>query len=150
MMGSSLLALPWGFGESGLATGLVLVFVIGALCAYTATLIVRHGKDSADFFYLCSDYLGKWGKLLCWLSSVSVLIGGVIAYDILMSDILFSSVSSVSNVIKNIVDSPNFITADTGTNWWWNTKVTPIIVFIVMWPICNMRNFGIIVTINSL
>lgn len=150
MMGSSLLALPWGFGQSGLAAGLFLVFFVGALCAYTATLIVKHGKDSADFFYLCNDYLGKWGKNFCWLSSVSVLLGGVIAYDILMSDILYSSVASLVNVAKDIADDPNFETANTGSNWWWNNYVTPIIVFIIMFPICNMKNFSIIVTINSL
>jgi len=133
-----------------LTTGLILVYFIGALCAYTAILIVKHGKDSADFFYLCNDYLGKYGKLLCWLSSVSVLLGGVIAYDILMSDILYSSVAALVNVAKNIVDNPNFPVEDTGTNWWWNARVTPIIVFIVMYPICNLKNFGFIVTINSL
>merc|ERR1712063_245228 len=67
-----------------------------------------------------------------------------------MSEILFSSVSSVVTVIKNFIDNPNFPTSATGTNWWWNEKVTPIIVFVVMFPICNMKNFGIIVTINSL
>ena len=150
MMGSSLLGLPWGFGQSGLTMGFFLVFFIGALCAYTCILIVQNGKDSADFFYLCNDYLGKWGKWLCWISSIAVLLGGVIAYDILMSEILFSSVSSVVTVIKNFIDNPNFPTSATGTNWWWNEKVTPIIVFVVMFPICNMKNFGIIVTINSL
>ena len=150
MMGSSMLALPWGFSESGLGMGLFLIFILGALTCYTCVLIVRHGKDSADFFYLCNDYLGGWGKWLCWVSSIAVLLGGVIAYDILMADILYASVNSVTNVIKMWIDNPDYPVSATATHWWWNTYVTPLIVFAVMFPICNMRKFGIIVTINSL
>jgi len=150
MMGSSILAMPWGLSEAGLGLGLGLIFLLGILCCYTATLIVRHGKDSADFFYLCNDYLGKWGKRICWFSSVAILFGGVIAYDILMSDILLASVNSLVNVAKNIADNPDFPTSATGTHYWWNDKVTPLLVLLVMFPICNMKKFGIIVTINSL
>src|SRR3990167_6415546 len=194
MMGSSLLALPWGFTQSGFAGGLLIIFIIGFFCCYTCVLILKHGKDSADFFYLCNDYLGfyslysfflfkefprnqkvlniisilssfyiilnfilintfstigKVGKWLCWASSLAILVGGLIAYDILMSDTLFSSGVSIADIIKTFANNPNWDVADTGTHWYWNEKVTPLIIFVVMYPICNMKSFSVIVMINS-
>jgi len=47
-MGTSLLAMPWSVERAGLVMGLVLMFVIAALCLYTSNRILRvqvlHGK----------------------------------------------------------------------------------------------------------
>lgn len=47
-MGTSLLAMPWSVERAGLAMGLLLMFVIAALCLYTSnrilTVQVLHGK----------------------------------------------------------------------------------------------------------
>jgi solute carrier family 38 (sodium-coupled neutral amino acid transporter), member 9 len=70
MMGSSLLALPWAFTTSGFITGLVIIFLMGALCCYTCLLILRHGKESGDFFYLCYDYMGELFLDITFFSSM--------------------------------------------------------------------------------
>ena len=44
MIGSTLVALPYGFSTSGLFLGLGIVISMGSICCYTCNLIVRHGK----------------------------------------------------------------------------------------------------------
>lgn len=41
MMGSSLLAMPWGFQQAGLLGGVITVIVVGFVCFYTCTLVVK-------------------------------------------------------------------------------------------------------------
>jgi solute carrier family 38 (sodium-coupled neutral amino acid transporter), member 9 len=89
MMGSSLLALPWGFSQSGLTVGAVTVFVIGILSFYSCYLIVKNSKGYEDLMDVAAIHLGKPGVLLCFISSTLVLVGGIIAFDILMSDSLY-------------------------------------------------------------
>lgn len=54
MMGSSLLAIPWGFSQAGYLAGLGTVFVVGCVCYYTSLLIVKHGTgyDGTYVFWL--------------------------------------------------------------------------------------------------
>ena len=40
MMGTSLLAVPWAIEQSGLATGLTIVFVMTIISFYTASIIM--------------------------------------------------------------------------------------------------------------
>ncbi len=113
MMGSSLLALPWGFSQSGIVAGLVTTLVVGeenfsiiilfsfepcliliyagVLCWYSCMLIVKVGSEYDDFLDVARKYLGKGGVWLSFASSVVVLIGALIAYDILMSHSLYLS-----------------------------------------------------------
>ena len=160
MMGSSLLALPWGFTNSGFIFGLIIIFIIGALCCYTCLLILKHGKESADFFYLCNDYLGKWGKYACWVASISMLIGAVIAYSILMTDVLYSSVVSIYQITGNIIEdisgddyeaTTHFYSSEyeIETKSYWNTYVAATLVFLFIYPISNMKSFTFIVMINT-
>ena len=88
MMGSSLLALPWGFYQSGLAMGFTTVLVIGLLSFYSCYLIVKNSKGYDDLMDVASIYLGRFGVAVCFLSSVLVLVGAIVAFDILMSDSL--------------------------------------------------------------
>jgi hypothetical protein len=61
MLGSSLLALPWGFTQSGFIVGLAVVLIIGLICFYTASLIVKNSKDCDDFSDMCRACFGKPG-----------------------------------------------------------------------------------------
>ena len=142
MMGSSLLAMPWGFSQSGLIVSCCMVMVIGALACYTCSLILRHGKDSADFFDVCYDYLGKGGRVVCWLASVLVLVGAAMAYDRLMSDSMYLGIAGIRELISGTTHEP----ADT---WYWSDRVAPVYILLVMFPIVNFKTLSLIVRINS-
>jgi len=142
MMGSSLLALPWGFSESGFATGLAIVFLLGIMSCYTCLLILVHGRGTDDLFYVCQRHLGLTGKYVCWAAGVLLLVGSTLAYDILMSGILDSLVSAIFAVIGTSPTSP----------WisWWNSYWAAALVFLFVFPIANLKSFGLLVKFNTL
>ena len=51
--GSSLLSLPWGFGQAGFIGGIICVIAIGFITMYTAYLILKYsvGKIKIFFFF---------------------------------------------------------------------------------------------------
>ena len=44
MMGSGLLAVPWGFQQSGLLLGLGVCLLVCAICCYTCWLVYIHSE----------------------------------------------------------------------------------------------------------
>jgi solute carrier family 38 (sodium-coupled neutral amino acid transporter), member 9 len=142
MMGSSLLALPWGFSQSGFATGLLMVFLLGVMSCYTCLLILWHGHGTDDLFFVCFRYLGRVGKYVCWAAGVLLLVGSTLAYDILMSGILDSLVSAILSF-----SSPN---GQPEQVWWWNSKIAALLVLLFVFPIANLKSFGLLVKFNTL
>lgn len=50
MMGSGLLALPWGFSEAGIGGGIAIVLLVGLLSWYTCWLVIKYGMKYDEFF----------------------------------------------------------------------------------------------------
>ncbi|KAJ8954477.1 hypothetical protein NQ314_007083 [Rhamnusium bicolor] len=97
-MGSSLLAMSWGLGKTGLFPGILINIAIAALCLYTAYVLLnvneKHGilGQNIEVPDLCRMLIGKWAEILAKIFSLIVLIGANIVYWILMSNFLFNSV----------------------------------------------------------
>ena len=89
MMGSGLLAVPWGFQQSGLVLGFAITIAVCIICCYTCWLVWKHSEGFADFSDTCNHFLGKHAGTACWAASVMVLFGAFLAYDSLMSDSLY-------------------------------------------------------------
>lgn len=67
MLGSSLLAISWGIEKTGLFPGIILNFLIGAICLYTAYLLLRvnekHSKychNMPGFHSITYSRRGRW------------------------------------------------------------------------------------------
>ncbi|KAF8771035.1 Sodium-coupled neutral amino acid transporter like protein [Argiope bruennichi] len=95
MMGSSLLSMPWAIQEAGFAAGLIILFVMGGLCFYTAYRIVslRSLADlpssAVEFPDLCRLLLGPWAEWIATFFSLIPLLGGAVVYWVLMSNFLY-------------------------------------------------------------
>ncbi|KAF7635347.1 hypothetical protein Mgra_00005171 [Meloidogyne graminicola] len=95
MVGTSLLAVPWALQQAGLVLGIFLMLVMAAIAFYTAYRIVQSPTSLAletstpDFSDVCKFFWGKWLEYFSVFSSVSVLVGGVILYFVLMSNFLY-------------------------------------------------------------
>ncbi|CAL1291015.1 unnamed protein product [Larinioides sclopetarius] len=95
MMGSSLLSMPWAIQEAGFAAGLIILFVMGILCFYTAYRIVNLRtlaelpSSAVEFPDLCRLLLGPWAEWIATFFSLIPLLGGAIVYWVLMSNFLF-------------------------------------------------------------
>eukprot|EP01088_Endostelium_zonatum_P000535 TRINITY_DN10785_c0_g1_i1.p1 TRINITY_DN10785_c0_g1~~TRINITY_DN10785_c0_g1_i1.p1 ORF type:complete len:646 (-),score=127.23 TRINITY_DN10785_c0_g1_i1:79-2016(-) len=143
MMGSSLLALPWGFSQSGFLLSLIIIIVIAASSCYTCWLIVKHSKGADDFSDVIRTYLGRAGSWLAFIASISILSGAIIAYDILMTDSLYLNVNSVIAFITGKSEDK------LGDSKYWNKYTAPLPILIAVYLMSLLKNFGILVLANS-
>jgi sodium-coupled neutral amino acid transporter 9 len=109
MMGTSLLSMPWALEQAGVVFGMILLLGMGALACYTAyrvvqspdglrmftslTLIINHctalGIDSPEFSHVCGFFWGRTGEWIATIFSLVVMVGGSIAYWVLMSNFMY-------------------------------------------------------------
>lgn len=107
IMGTSLLAIPWGLERAGLGGGLLLMLAMAGLCLYTTWRLLSvhrlHGSGvDAEVPDLCRKLLGRWAELLARAFSLVVLMGAIIVYWILMSNFLFHSVDYLHDEITGV------------------------------------------------
>lgn len=91
MIGSTLVALPFGMAQSGILLGCVVIFIMGGISCYTCTLVVHHGikPEMPDFTDFIGIYFGTKGKYIGMILSSLVYVGALIAFHILMAQNLF-------------------------------------------------------------
>jgi len=156
MVGSTLLAIPWGFRESGLVLGLIVFFGIGIISYYTCTLVVRtiidkqeelleqRKKDpnvqvEVDFPDVCVLVLGRWAKILALIVSIAILVGASMAYHIFMKDCLVSIVEGIWNVHVN--QEPML--------WYWNNFTAASYVILAVFPFVNLKKLTFLIKVNT-
>ncbi|KAI4455181.1 amino acid transporter [Holotrichia oblita] len=173
IMGSSLLAMAWGFEKSGLIPGIFLHAFIAGICLYTAQTILRISDSQGscgDVPELCKILLGRWAEILAKIFSLVVLIGANIVYWILMSNFLYNSVDFIYGYIiapdeidNRTVICPKEEFNKTGTtslttmirpsNFYdvWNMyKTVPIFLAVLMFPFLNFKSPTFFTKFNSL
>ncbi|EPB78265.1 hypothetical protein ANCCEY_02649 [Ancylostoma ceylanicum] len=109
MMGVSLLSMPWALYQAGLVLGLAILLAMAFLCFYTAYLVIEspRGVDKIDmrtveFSDICREYLGKPGAIIALVFSITVLIGAVLAYWVLMSNFLYFTGTLIYELINPV------------------------------------------------
>ncbi|KAH3743544.1 sodium-coupled neutral amino acid transporter 9 [Pelomyxa schiedti] len=140
MMGTALLSMPWGFSQSGIWGGLLVVVVMGSCTLYTAMLVMNVGKGSIDFIDVCEQYLGLPGKIVAWAGSIMVLFGACVIYFILMS-------TNLNTLVIGIVTS---ITGEFDPAKYWGKYSVPFYVFVCMLPCLLLKQWSVFVKINSI
>jgi sodium-coupled neutral amino acid transporter 9 len=175
MVGSTLLAMPWGFRQSGIALGCIVFFLVGIISYYTCTLITRHaklhrhrmkiestnspqegedialkpknisGSDIVDFSEVCTQYLGRWSQILALLASITILIGAGIAYHIFMKDCLLGIVAGYGRFKVN----SKYPWEQNGPPWYWNDIVASLVIIAIVFPLSCLRRLTLLVKFNS-
>ncbi|KAL3869211.1 hypothetical protein ACJMK2_041921 [Sinanodonta woodiana] len=101
MMGTSLLSMPWAIKQAGFINGIVLLIVMAGLMFYTSYRILKCVEGQTldgqlvEFSDVCRRYLGRCAEGVAVLSSLLVLLGGIIIYWILMSNFLYNIISFI-------------------------------------------------------
>jgi solute carrier family 38 (sodium-coupled neutral amino acid transporter), member 9 len=162
MMGSSMLAIPYGFEQSGLAAGLGGVIVTCLVAMYTVSLILKYGRlhGELDFADIAKRYIGRWAQWFALGSSVLVLAGGCIAFITLMSDALFkmgsfaqcwAATGSLDFAANTHKESNVCQDAYKGSDFsdWWTPKYVPLIVTAVVFPLTNVKEVTPLVKLTS-
>ncbi|XP_014239473.1 sodium-coupled neutral amino acid transporter 9 homolog isoform X2 [Cimex lectularius] len=177
MMGTSLLAMPWGIERAGLLMGPLLTIFVGALCLYTAYCNLRahrqFGTASGDVSELTRTLLGPVSEIIAKTFSLIVLMGANIVYWILMTNFLFHSInylndmmldlsveshtnnssSSLSGVFCPLKNPVENVTVQS-TNLFqqiWNIEMTvPIFLAVLIFPLLNFKSPTFFTKFNSL
>eukprot|EP00164_Ancoracysta_twista_P003495 GFYU01004664.1.p1 GENE.GFYU01004664.1~~GFYU01004664.1.p1 ORF type:complete len:544 (+),score=136.62 GFYU01004664.1:244-1875(+) len=154
MVGSSLLSIPWGFGQAGLVGGVLLAVGTAFLSYYTCYLILKHGKLYHDFSDMCTEYLGPRSQYVAIFFSCLVLSGALIAYNILMADSLYSVVSGITIWVRE-ADTKSMTSRDTdhGLHYIpaiWTPTTAAIVLGAVLFPLCCLKNMSTILKFNSI
>ncbi|XP_077971830.1 neutral amino acid transporter 9-like isoform X2 [Styela clava] len=93
MMGTSLLSMPWGIGQSGFILGILIIAFTGLLAFYTAYRVVK-SKDYVDihvfeFSDVTKYYFGTIGEWTAVLFGLLAFLGGMMVYWVLMTNFLY-------------------------------------------------------------
>nr|XP_002131166.1 sodium-coupled neutral amino acid transporter 9-like [Ciona intestinalis] len=160
MMGTSLVSMPWGYTEAGLATSLVVHVAMVTMTVYTAYIILVCAANMVDpvtkkipeLIDMCRILIGPWTIWLNIIGSSIVFGGALIVYWILMVELLYNSVNSfyyfsdptTNHTISTL--SPHNVTCQlhadlqqTGIPEWWKKLVLPFIFIPLFLPILQLR-----------
>ncbi|XP_039286782.1 sodium-coupled neutral amino acid transporter 9 homolog isoform X2 [Nilaparvata lugens] len=167
MVGTSLLAMPWGMWESGPLLGTLLCLVMASVCLYTAYLNVsiysKNGKpgEGAELFVLIKDLIGPWAEIIAKLFSVLVLAGAAIIYWILLSNFFYHNVYFIFYYLRNdsnmqptwsttvlCPNHENFTSAesraeeahDTFNSIWNLHRTVPLYLILILFPVLNFKS----------
>jgi sodium-coupled neutral amino acid transporter 9 len=138
MMGTTIVALPFGLAESGIGAGLGIILLLGAISCFTCLVIVEADRGAEDFSGCVRGYLGDRAQLVAWAISVAIIVGAAIVYHILMQETLYSLVVTLmaSFGVTNV--------AATG----WRREWAALIPWF-LYPVSNMRDLSTLVRLNS-
>ncbi|ETW08246.1 hypothetical protein, variant [Aphanomyces invadans] len=134
MIGSTLVALPYGFSCSGVLLGIGIVILVGVICCYTCNLVVRYGKDFPDFGDLMQYHFGQRAQVLTLSVSVFVLLGACIAYHVLMKQCAYTVFHAAFDWLHIQVH--------------WSPAAAAFIVCL-LFPLTNVKDFSTLVFLNS-
>ncbi|KAF5287628.1 hypothetical protein FQA39_LY15831 [Lamprigera yunnana] len=175
IMGTSLLAMPWGMERAGLFPGIFLNITVAGLCLYTCYLILRinedHGNDGRDngVCDLARILLGRWAEIIARIFSLVVLLGSNIVYWVLMSNFLYNSVRFIYGYATSLNDLPisnttvicpkqminqtfdNLDMEMTQFDKAWDLYSTvPVVLAVLMFPLLNFKCATFFTKFNSL
>eukprot|EP01029_Cantina_marsupialis_P004259 TRINITY_DN14280_c0_g2_i1.p1 TRINITY_DN14280_c0_g2~~TRINITY_DN14280_c0_g2_i1.p1 ORF type:complete len:442 (-),score=101.27 TRINITY_DN14280_c0_g2_i1:204-1340(-) len=134
-MGSSVVVLPYGFATCGLAMGVGLCFILGAMCLYTCLIYMKNAKSYKEITDFSEYYFGKCGKYLAFGTSVFVLMGALVAYYLLMRDSLY------------YIGDEVFHWTGISHSFW--SEKTACYCIVVIFPVIMMKNLDGLIKINS-
>ncbi|XP_076241913.1 sodium-coupled neutral amino acid transporter 9 homolog isoform X1 [Calliopsis andreniformis] len=177
ILGSSLLTIPWGIQMAGFFPGIILVLVMSGLCLYTAyCLLVVHkyygGYKGIEVIQLSRIYLNKWAEYIAKMFSITVLLGAIIAYWVLMSNFLYNSVNFIHDSIvgtnqqseinnsshpsevlcpKEMTNITNVIHDYNSLGPIWDLyRTVPLFLALLIFPLLNFNNPTFFTKFNSL
>ncbi|KAG7154503.1 Sodium-coupled neutral amino acid transporter 9-like [Homarus americanus] len=156
MMGTSLMTMPWAFGQAGFAGGLIIMLGMAGLSLYTAIRLLTLQKTmglegpSQELSRVCLQLLGgTLGKLTEGLTTQTSCEVKFIAEDSINGEI--------HNDSNTLLCPPNITLEDLTTGdpsefhrWWKQDLTVPLYLILPFLFILNLRDAKIFTYFNSL
>lgn len=142
MMGSSLMAMPWGFYHAGLLGGITMCLLVGFISWYTCWLILKLSSTHRDLFELCQEYLGSPGRWISWIFALFFAIGILVSYEIIMT-------TALVDVVEGFREFANHGHAASSSHYW-NKYIAASIVGVLVFIVSILsRYYRVMVRINT-
>lgn len=142
MMGSSLMAMPWGFHQAGLIGGLSMCILVGFISWYTCWLILKLSSTHRDLFELCQEYLGNPGRWISWIFAILFAIGILVSYEIIMT-------TTLVDVVEGFREVANHGNTVSPTHYWNKYVAASIVGGLAFIVSALSRHYRILVRINT-
>jgi sodium-coupled neutral amino acid transporter 9 len=176
MVGSTLLAMPWGFRQSGIALGVIVFFLVGLISYYTCTLVTRHAKlhtyrsrmeeinsspedaESApivkpnftglDIVDFSEVCIKHLGR---WSQIVALLASITILVGAAIAYHIFMKdclLSIIAGLTHKDINS-NYPWEANGPPWYWNDIVASLAIIAIVFPLSCFKRLTLLVKFNS-
>ena len=146
MVGSSLVALPWAFANSGIILGILISLTICLISLYTTYLYIILAGKELDFSMVVYRYFGNFG----WFTTVFFLnflmISVIIIYYEMMSQSLFPILAAIIEwVFETKINLKTDFTLDE-----FSLTYTCIGLTFILYPIINKKDMTIFIRVSSI
>lgn len=153
MVGGGLLMLPWSFAEAGCVAGVLLTISIACVCAYTAYLLYRHGRNYDDISLVALKYFGKKGQICVSVVMALLVMGVFLAYDVMATDCVYQSAVGVHDFVHGTSTNP----ADEAKSTQcaildiscWSRPKAGICLTLVLFSLSLVKHVSTLIKINS-
>lgn len=150
MIGSTVVTIPWAMEQAGIVLGLrmhyvVVILGVGIIAFYTCSIIVKLGfsmklYDTSDLIYAM---WGKWGQRITVLMSAVLLLGALMAYNVILNSSFYLILDALSI----------WISGDAiGCGSCWNefsSRYTPLILMGMLVALLNIKQKKTYIRFNS-
>ena len=163
MVGSSVLATPWAFTESGLVLGGVLAVTMALMMAYTSSLVLRYGTRGGheDLAAMAGARLGSTVGVACNVFMAAMMLQCVVVYCCVLSTSVYGVVKGLADLLRDTTTS-KALGAGASAGWaectnsihdafkCWNPFTAIFITAAVLLLLSSFKNVNIFVGLSVL
>ena len=139
MMGTTIVALPFGLAESGVGAGLAIIALLGCVSCFTCLVVVESTPRVREFSVAVRRLLGRRVQLAAWAVSVAIILGAAIIYHVLMQETLFALVATLLGAAR----------VSAGAAGAWRREYAALLPMALLFPVSCLRDLSLLVRFNS-
>ena len=139
MMGTTIVALPFGLAESGVGAGLAIIALLGCVSCFTCLVVIESTPRVREFSVAVRRLLGRRVQLAAWAVSVAIILGAAIIYHVLMQETLFA-------LVATLLGAAGAPAAAAGA---WRREYAALIPLALLYPVSCLRDLSLLVRFNS-
>ncbi|CAF1231540.1 unnamed protein product [Rotaria magnacalcarata] len=89
IVGVSVLSMPYCYHQCGIILATLLMIISALITSYSCKILISsaHASNSATYEYLALRAMGRTMKLIVELSSIGLLLGSIVAYQMIVGDL---------------------------------------------------------------
>ena len=150
MVGSTMVALPWAYSQSGIVLGILISFVSFLVSFYTCALIIMTAKGDTDYVFTLKKYFGMKGWYIGLIGPTILIFGAITAYFVIIVQSLYPLLVVLLKVCGADLD---YVDPNKGPPYWhfdtFSASWLAIGLFVVLVTISMKKDLSIFLRMGS-